>query len=1405
MGHHRESPAFPLRGIVLAFAVTVLVAMPASAEIQGTNWFPIGPAPIDGFFSGGVSGRASAIGVNPSNPDDIWLGTATGGVWHSIDGGLNWEPESDKEDALAVGSIALDGCSATGCTSIYAGTGENAIRRDTYYGAGLMIGGSTGGEFPQFVWTQRTGTPFDFRFGSINDVVLDPTTSGASKRVFVTLSTGVTVAAPESTLTAPVPTAGAGIYRSDDQGVSWSKLTVSGADPALPTDLEMRPDDSNTLFAGFLGRGVFRSTDGGNTWCPLNNGIPKPGGCPNQQLPDIGTSVFDHVEIAIAPSNPQVVYAAFGRCADRLLQNCRPTVWRSQNGGQSWTEKNAGDPNDPGDGNAHGYSRYTHALAVDPTDENRLLLGGVNLWRSTDGGATFVTSDTNLAPGGGVVHSDHHEVVFHPTSAGRAYSTGDGGFATSTNGGASWTPRNDDLQITGFQGIGSSPLTGAVIGTSQDNGGQLWNGSRRWTWRGCCGDGGYSFLDFDDAMTMYAGTNFGSLMRSTNGGANWGGISSGAWNADPRLFYAPFVQDPSASGGNHPIYFGSNRLWRSTNDGGSWTDVSPVLATGSFPEIVTTNSVAAQVANPTGGQNVITAIAVAPSDPNRVYVGYYGGQVFRTTGPPCNTAACWTAIESGLPDAPITRIAVHPTQPNTAYVTISGFGNFARVWKTTNGGTVWSPAAAGLPAGIPANTVSIEPSQPERVYLGLDSGPGGASLYRSTDGGGSWAAFADGLPNAPVYEISVDETHGRAYAATHGRGVFVLGKPFLSNFEGWVNDSIWDIPVYGQNFLPNQTCTLQVLQSNGDVCASGTVDVKGGTIDTDGGGVLETNLAGMWNGKKVVWACFNGKCVGNTPIANCYDDADGDGDPDPLSSIVVACGGQIATATVVGCPPLDNPPSSFAELDLSGLDQGGGGGGPAAGEARAAGVLRLSASVQRRVGTASLCTVAVPYFVGETEETVLARVRDALLASSTCAANKVRAELDSGKPGPSEDEFARPPRLRLTAPGVVGGQLITAVHVDPGSGTGSCVRVKGLGVPVLNQIQILKIDLITPPEGAAGGRIRLVEETPIGPCALTIPTTPGQHKAALAAAVAAAVDAPGIPGPHPECPSEYNARDIANHGGSLVTVYASGLELCTTDPKVGFDIRSEELANVHPVADAGKDRVLPGGSPVLMSGGLSSDPDSTPGTHDDIAHFEWFDVTSGPPVLLGSTESLNVPLAPGLHRLRLRVTDRGGLSDTDDVLVSVESGGLGRGRFLASFHVGSTSPLGNLSDTSDSNVHVRADVGYAVTDRLRLLLFGGLSQLTGETAAGIPHPRWFNASANGQFLFPLPSGTAFYVSGGPGIYWAKGGGSDPGFNVGFGFQLPIRASYRIELGADFHRIQDAHARFLTLQLGVLFR
>src|SRR5690349_13512440 len=134
------------------------VSLFAQSRINGITWLPIGPAPVAGGQTFGsrvdVSGRATVIAVNPSNADDVWLGTANGGVWHSTNGGVNWRPMSDFEESLAIGSIALSGCGVSGCSVIYAGTGENAIRRDTYYGAGLLIGSTSGGEFPTFTWSQ---------------------------------------------------------------------------------------------------------------------------------------------------------------------------------------------------------------------------------------------------------------------------------------------------------------------------------------------------------------------------------------------------------------------------------------------------------------------------------------------------------------------------------------------------------------------------------------------------------------------------------------------------------------------------------------------------------------------------------------------------------------------------------------------------------------------------------------------------------------------------------------------------------------------------------------------------------------------------------------------------------------------------------------------------------------------------------------------------------------------------------------------------------------------------------------------------------------------------------------------------------------------------------------------------
>jgi hypothetical protein len=382
----------------ITFLALALCMVPSQLHgqsvIKGINWFPIGPADYANGQTQGdsrvhASGRASIIAVNPVNPSDVWLGTAGGGVWHSTNGGVNWLPMSDNEASLAIGSIALDGCNANGCSAIYVGTGENGIRRDTYYGMGLLIGQTSGGEFPTFGWT-LVGANI-FKFASITNVVLDPSTSGGSKVIYVSLSSGVTASATESTVTAPAPPQGYGIYKSTNNGSNWTHLTVPGSGTAKSTDLVMDPQSNTTLYAGFLGKGIFKTTDGGAHWCPLNAGIALPPGCVSSTgLPNPATTTFDSVRLALrrpSAATPAVLYAILGNCPDPIGNGpvfggyCNSPLYETTDGGATWTQVNAAVPT--------GFSRYHQALTIDPGNSATVYFGGLTLSKSTDSGHTY--------------------------------------------------------------------------------------------------------------------------------------------------------------------------------------------------------------------------------------------------------------------------------------------------------------------------------------------------------------------------------------------------------------------------------------------------------------------------------------------------------------------------------------------------------------------------------------------------------------------------------------------------------------------------------------------------------------------------------------------------------------------------------------------------------------------------------------------------------------------------------------------------------------------------------------------------------------------------------------------------------------------------------------------------------
>jgi photosystem II stability/assembly factor-like uncharacterized protein len=1285
---------------VLFLAQLLLLPAAAGAGIIGSTWEPIGPDPINGFFNGGVVGRATAIAVNPSNGNQIWLGTASGGVWYSGDGGYNWHPLSDGEIAPAIGALALTSCDFTGCGFVVAGTGENAIRRDTYYGRGLLVGARTSlGPPPVYTWTVRDGTPtYNFSLGTINDVQI---ATGAEAAIYITLTSGVTTSSAQTTVTAPEPDPGGyGIYKSTDGGVTWGKLTVPGTAGIRPTDLKLVPGTS-TLYAGFMGVGAFKTIDGGNTWCPLTTGITVPTGCPLPSgMPTPFTPEFDWVEIAVWSTNPDDLYVTTGHCPERLIENCMPSLYKSGNGGTTWTRTFTGT-DIPGASpwlGPWGYSRYTHALAIHPDALHTVYLGAIRLWRTQNSGNSFTQDDKSLAWGNSVVgariHDDHREVVFDPLDSGRVYQVNDGGFAARDQINTAWRPGNAGLQITGFQSITASPLTPRVIGGTQDNNAVIWNGSKAWDIMPCCGDAGFTVIDAVNPQHLYALGNFGEVMRSCEGPKDWHLARSflPTKEEEPRAFYAPMVQDPNPP---HHLYWGAQKLYEGepVEPCGPWTvnwsPVSPALQTGPQDEVY-------------GGEDVITAIAVAPSNSSRIYVGYYGGGLYSTDAA-CADGSCWIDIGAGLPDSPISRIAVHPTLQDTLFVTLSGwqldpFETGTRVWVSGDGGANWSVAGNGVPVGIPANTIHYEPGSTTTLWLGIDANPTGASVYRSLDGGATWHAKSNGLPNVPVFDIALDPSRNRAFAGTHGRGAWIFGGGQVLKKELWKASVLLELPFSGLLLPPDEGCSVEIMLGDGTACATGDTDAFGAELRTDSRGRLVSTREGFYQDRELAWACHDGICVGDTPAAACS------APEDPARRLAVTCGSETVEVDLAGPLAITRPPAVQLAVNLSDdaavAQDGGAGGaqaattaplvneagsvlgaengamgaplaneiGPVPGvENGAAGTpFDLGLALRTADGTSrSLCTVRGEIFPDETNDPIVTRLRDAINGSAACTAEAVSARLqglDTTEGG--EDLFPRHLTLAVEAPTASGLQIVPSLSAfgppQPAGGAAveSCFHLLGLGVPIYDQLQPVSVTFVTGPDGASGGQVRQFHQSELGGTGVRFDTTFGMAGDDIAAGVAAAFLDPNLPATDPDRPPQQNLFDLTVTDATLTTVASTGFQICLSDPGVGILVSGAAIANAHPVAvtavAATVECTSAAGTSVLLDGSGSGDPDSTPGTNDDIVLFEWFeDFGLASQTTLGSGDVISVPLSMGDHVVTLRVTDGAGLIDTRTITVSV--------------------------------------------------------------------------------------------------------------------------------------------------------
>ena len=717
---------------------------PGVAGLDPSSWNWLGP--------GNVGGRIRSVVIDPTDASRIWVGSVGGGIWFSSDAGGSWHPVDDFMANLAVSTMVMD---PSDPAILYAGTGEGAfgLPTDGYTADGLQGGGIFKSTDGGVTWDVLGGTDPSAApaMGCGLGAVPCPTFWLGINRLAIAPDTGKILAATVR-----------GVADSTDGGATWTQRTTSKA-----LDVDFRPGDGTRAVVGELGVARY-STDGGQTWSAANFNPPIV----------LGTTGNGRVELAYAANNSfQVVYAA--------VNNNDGDLYFSNDGGQNFTRVNTGTQFFLG---ASNQGWYDNIVWVNPFDSNFVVVGGIDLWRSTDGGVNLSKiSDWRCGPlrggacGGKSAHADQHVIVADPgfDNAGnrRVYFANDGGlFRTddvATVGQQSgWVDLNHALGVTQFYGGAASGAT--VIGGAQDNNTLRYTGDPE-TWSNTqSGDGGYCAADPTDPSTFYGEYVNLQLFRSTDGAASASYIycnpvppsgppctGAGITDTASANFIAPFVLDPEDS---NTLLAGSAQLWRSS-------DVKSATPTWSVLK--------APALDGSGNPVPISAIAVSSLSSDLIVVGHNDGRIFLTfDGGTTGSLPIWTDISAGLPSRFVTRLVFDDSRvPVWIYATFGGFSG-DNVYVTKDFGSTWTDVSGstGQPTDLPAvpvRVLAIDPANHDFLYVGTEVG-----IFASEDAGATWQ-----VPQGGPANVSVDDLfwyNGDLVAATHGRGMFSTHTPVFA-------------------------------------------------------------------------------------------------------------------------------------------------------------------------------------------------------------------------------------------------------------------------------------------------------------------------------------------------------------------------------------------------------------------------------------------------------------------------------------------------------------------------------------------------------------------------------------------------------------------------------------------------
>jgi PKD repeat protein len=654
----------------------------ANKSLAG-NWTSMGPTYTGGGYAG--LGRINSIAFHPTNNNIIYIGAASGGIWKTSNGGTNWIPLGDDNAALGVSDIIVieNGASET----IYLATGDKD-HSDTYsIGVLKSTNGGTTWQTTGLDWTANQQR-------LVYRLLIDPSNQNL---LYAATSNG--------------------FYMTNNAGTTWTQLVTTDF-----VDVEFEPANSTVLYSSDNYGKIYKSTNSGVSWSEIYS-----------------ISGGARTELAVTADNPNVIYALAGNTINSGLK----AVYKSTNNGASFTKifdsYNLLGWNCDGD-DYGGQAWYDLCIAADPNDANTVFVGGVNTWKSVDGGISWDISSNWASSCGGtaaIVHADKHTLVYrNGTSV--LFEGNDGGIYKTENNGSSWSHIGNTLAISQMYRISCAQTNNTDVMTGlQDNGSKL-HANNGWT-DVYGGDGMECIIDFTNDNTQYASLYYGDVFRTTNKWVSSYPITNSI--SGDAAWVTPYTLDPND---HNTIYIGFQDVWKSINQGSNWIQIS------------------------TWGGNTLQSLAIAPSNSSYIYAGTYN-TLYGTT----NGGGTWSNITGSLPvgTSSITYVWVKHDDPSTLWVTMSGFNNLG-VFESSNGGSTWTNISTGLPE-IPVNSIIQNKQNTTEV-----------ELYAATDvgvylklGTSNWVPFFNGLPNVVVNELDiyyddVNPENSSLRAGTFGRGLW---------------------------------------------------------------------------------------------------------------------------------------------------------------------------------------------------------------------------------------------------------------------------------------------------------------------------------------------------------------------------------------------------------------------------------------------------------------------------------------------------------------------------------------------------------------------------------------------------------------------------------------------------------